>query len=221
MNAIVRRFVLKDLHFARGVMIGAVLIALLAIPLLTLGPVGRYAAFILMIVAGAAPGSFICGALVVTERKERSNLFALALPISPVQATLAKALAAVTAYLVPWAVLMAGTFALFYIAHSPKGLLPLGTMVWVFLLDQFCLQLAVSLTTSSDALFTTVIVFCSVSISMYFYVTLSVPTFAAQLPQAAATWSPMVFKVIAIELLIAVALLAYTFWRVSRQKDFV
>jgi len=220
-NAVLRSFVAKDLYFARPVMIGSVLVALLAIPLLSLGSLGRYAAMILMVCAGAVPNFFICGMLVVTERKERVNLFTLGLPISGAKAALAKALAAATAYIVPWTVMLIGTFVLFAVAHAPKGLLPFGTMAWVFLFDQFCLVLTVTLTSKSEALFSTVIVVCNVSISFYFYSFLSLHVISDSMPSAVAAWSPFVLKVIAIELLIGLALLSFTFWHVTRQRDFI
>jgi ABC-2 type transport system permease protein len=220
-NAVVTRFVLKDLYFARTVIAGAIAIALLAIPLLALGPVGRDAAFILMVCAGAIPASFICMALIVGERKERANLFTLSLPISGRQSQLAKMLAAATAYLLPWTLLILGTFALFGISHAPRGMLPLGTMVWVFLLDQFCLTLAVTMTSPSEGWVTMTIIFCSVSISFYFYLFISMPQIAHQLPGATAVWTPFELKVIAVEVIIAIALVLFALWRVMRRKDFV
>jgi ABC-2 family transporter protein len=221
MNATLARFVLKDLYFARPVMVGAIAIALLAIPLLALGPIGRYAALILMVCAGAVPSSFICMALIVGERKERANLFALSLPISGRQTQLAKMLAAATAYLLPWVVLILGTFIVFAIAHAPRGMLPFGTMIWVFLLDQFCLMLAVAITSTTDGWVTMTVVICSVSISFYFYAFLSIPQISAQLPQATAVWTPFELRVIAIELAIAIALLAFALWQLMRKRDFI
>jgi ABC-2 family transporter protein len=221
MNAALSRFVLKDLYFAWPVMVGAIALALLAIPLLALGPIGRYAALILMICAGAVPPSFICMALIVGERKERANLFALSLPISGRQTQLAKMLAAATAYLLPWAVLILGTFVVFSLSHAPRGMLPFGTMVWVFLLDQFCLMLAVAITSTTDGWVTVTIVICSVSISFYFFTFLSIPQMSAQLSQATAVWTPFELRVIAIELAIAIALLAFALSHVLRRRNFI
>lgn len=221
MKGVIRQLVLKDLYFARGVMLGAIALALISIPLLALGPMGRFSAMILTIFAGAAPSAFICGMLIVTERKERANLFSLSLPVSGRQMLIAKILAAAAAYLLPWIVLLVGTFLLFTARHAPMGLLPFGTMLWVFLLDEFCLTLAVAVSTRGEPWYTLAVLGCSLAISFYIFSFLSIPSLSAQLPGATAVWSPFVLRVIAVELLIAVAFALLIAWQLMRRTDFV
>jgi ABC-2 type transport system permease protein len=221
MNAVVRRLVLKDLYFARGAMLGSIVLALISIPLLALGSMGRFSAMILMVCAGAAPGAFICGMLIVSERKERANLFSLSLPVSGRQMLVAKMLAAAAAYLLPWVVLLVGTFVLFSIVHAPMGMLPFATMLWVFLLDEFFLTLAISVSSRAEGWFTVAVVVCNVAISFYMFSFLSVPSLSAQLPGATAIWSPFIVHVIAVEVLVAVALASFMGWQLSRRTDFL
>lgn len=221
MNAVIRRLILKDLYFTRGVMLGAIVLALISIPLLALGPMGRYSAMILMVFAGAAPSSFICGMLIVSERKERANLFSFSLPASGRQMLTAKIMAAAVAYLLPWIVLLVGAFLLFSVSRAPMGLLPFGTMLWVFLLDEFCLTLAVSVSIRAEGWWTTTILGCSLAISFYIFSFLNVPSISATLPSAIPIWSPIVVKVIAVELLIAAALASVIGWQVARKTDFI
>lgn len=221
MSSPVWRYLLKDLHFSRAFIIGTVLIALVALPLTALGPVGMYSAMILMICAGAAPATFICMYLIVAERKERANLFSLSLPISATQVALAKIGAAAVAYLLPWTLLAAGAAALFSVVHVQLGLLPFGTMFWLFMLDEFFLMLAVTISSRSEGLTTATIVFCNVAISFYIFVFLHVPSIARDYGGAVAVWNRFVFGVIAAELGIAVLLVLLTLWTLSRKKDFV
>ena len=221
MNAVLRQLVLKDLYFARGVMLGAMVIALISIPLLALGAIGRFSAMILMVFAGAAPASFISGMLIVSERKERANLFSLSLPVSCRQMLIAKMLAAATAYFIPWIVLLVGTFTFFSVNHVPRGLLPFATMLWVFLLDQFFLCLAVAVSSRTEGWFTVVIVACSLSISFYIFTFMSLPSVTAHLPSITAVWSPIVIHVIAAELLVALAFASFIGWQLARRRDFI
>jgi len=221
MNAVIQHLVRKDLYFARAVMLGAIVVALISIPLLALGPIGRYSAMILMVCAGAAPSAFICGALIVAERKERANLFSLSLPVSGRQMLMAKMLAAATAYLLPWLVLLGGTFFVYSASHAPKGLLPFGTMFWVFLLDEFFLTLAVAISSRAEGWYTVAVVVCNVAISFYIFTFLNVRSLSAQLPSATAIWSSLVVQVIAVEVLVAVALASFIAWQLSRRTDFV
>lgn len=221
MKVVLRHLVLKDLYFARGVMLGAIALALISIPLLALGPIGRYSAMILMVCAGAIPSSFICGMLIMAERKERANLFSLSLPVSGRQMLVAKMLAAATAYLLPWIVLLVGTFFVFSALHAPMGLLPFGTMLWIFLLDHFFLELAVAVSSRTEGWYTVAIVVCNVSISFYIFTFLNVRSLSAQLPSVTAIWSPLVVQVIAVETLVAVALASFIAWQLSRRTDFI
>jgi ABC-type transport system involved in multi-copper enzyme maturation permease subunit len=220
-SSVVARYILKDLYFSWPLMAGAIAVAVLAVPLTALGSIGLFSAMILVVVAGAAPSSFICMYLIAMERKEKSHIFALSLPISGAQVQLAKVLAATTAYVVPWVVMAAGTIALFTVLHVPKGSLPFGIMLWVFLLDQFCLMLAVTAAVGSEALSTVVIVICNVSISFYFFIFLNAPALGKSLASPVAVWSPFVLKVIVIELAVAVLLIAVMSWRLSHTKDFI
>ena len=220
-GSVVLRYALKDLYFSRAFIIGTLVAAALALPLTALGSTGTYAAMILMICAGAAPASFICMYLIVAERKERANLFSLSLPISATQVALAKIAAAAIAYFLPWALLAVGTAALFSVAHVGLGVLPFGWMFWVFMLDEFCLMLAVTVSSGSDALTTATIVFCNVAISFYIFVFVHVPSIARDIGGTVAVWSPFVLEVIAAELAIALLLMAVMLWTLLRRKDFV
>jgi len=221
MNAVIRQLVLKDLYFSRPVMLGAIVIALISIPLLSLGSIGRYAAMILMVCAGAVPSSFICGALIVGERKERANLFSLSLPVSGQQMLIAKMLAAAAAYMIPWIVLLVGAVLVFSASHAPMGLVPFGIMFWVFLLDEFFITLAASLSSRAEGWFTVAVVVCNVSISFYIFSFLTVSSIAKQLPSVTAVWSPLVFRVLTVEVLFAVALASLIGWQLSRRTDFI
>lgn len=221
MNGVIRHLVIKDLYFARGVMVGAIVIALISIPLLALGTIGRFSAMILMVFAGAAPASFISGMLFVTERKERANLFSLSLPVTCRQMFFAKMLAAAIAYLIPWIVLLVGTFVFFSLNHVPMGLLPFATMLWVFLLDQFFLCLTVAMSSRAEGWFTVAIIGCSLSISFYIFTFLNLPSVTAHLPSATAVWSPIIIHVIAVELLVAVAFASFVGWQLAHRTDFI
>lgn len=220
-TSILQRYVWKDLYFTRSLIVGSLVVALLAIPLLALGPKGRFAAMILMICCGAAPVSFICIYLIVMERKDRSLLFALSLPISPARATLAKIIAATTAYVIPWLLIALGAVALFVTSHAPQGMLPFGVMFWVFLLDQFCLMLIITVTSGSEALSTATLVICNVSISFYFFMFLNTRAIAAHIGSPVAVWDRFVLTTIGIELAIAALLIAGMLWKLSRRRDFV
>lgn len=220
-GSVLWRFVQKDLYFATPLMVGAVLCGIVALPLVRLGAAGAYLAMVLMICGGAAPAVFLCMYSVLGERKERSALFALSLPISTFEHSLAKVIAASIGFFLPWAVLALGALIAFQVLPLPAGVLPLGALFWVFALDQFALMLVVTMMTDSEAATVSAIVVFNVSIGFYIFVVSRIPAVAAHVGGPVAVWSPVVFQILAVQAVIAVLAIGLLLAALARKKDFV
>ncbi len=219
-NSVVRAFILKDFYASRWTMVGALLTAAVALAVAKTGPLGAYTALIFLISAGAAPAVFLCMFLVMAERKEKTHLFCLSLPISGRQYALAKIAAASAAFVIPWAVIAAVIAMLVAILPEPTGFIPFGCMLWTFALDLFALMIAITMVGNSDALNMVGIIFFNTSFGFYFFIFLHIPAIAQHNSDAHAVWSPIVFQVIGAQLLIAAALIGFTLWRLSKRRDF-
>jgi hypothetical protein len=209
-------FLLKDLYFSRFLILGAFVIAAAALVLFKLAS-AYFAAFIVMFCAGAVPAAFLCMFLVAGERQERSHLFALSLPISPARYMLAKVLAVTIAFVAPWVVL--GVGAALVLANMPlgAGLLPYGTLTWLFVLDQYFMLLAVTVASQSTAAVIVAMIVFNLAPSFFFYY-LGTNSITAT-PAAVAVLSPNVLRVLTTELAAAAVLFALTLWSVFRQRD--
>ena len=219
--SVFRTYVQKDLFFATPIMIGAVLCGIISIGLVHLGSVGTYAALIVMICAGASPAVFICMYSILGERKERSNLFAVSLPISTSEYVFGKLTAACLGFLVPWGVLALGALLVFRTLPVPAGVLPAGVLFWGFTFVQFAGMLAVTMLSDSEALTVAAIVVFNVSISFYIFLIMHIPDVAAHVNGKVAVWSPVVFEFLAGELLLAVLIIALLLVRLARKRDFI
>jgi hypothetical protein len=209
-------FLLKDLYFSRVLIAAAFITAAIALALFKLA--GAYfAAFIVMFCAGSAPAAFLCLGLIFGERQERAHLFSLSLPISPARYMLAKVLAITCAFVGTWLLLGGGTALLLEGMPLGAGLLPYSVATWLFVLDQFCLLLAVGAASQSGAVMVGAMLFYNISPAFFFYYMGANEITAA--PGAIAVWTPQVQRVITSELAIVAALLALTLWCVFRQKD--
>jgi ABC-2 type transport system permease protein len=220
-NPVMRQFILKDLYAVRWTMIGALLTAVIALAIARTGSLGAYAAMIFLISAGAAPAVFVCMFLVIAERKEKTNLFCLSLPISGRQYALAKISAAAIAFLIPWALIAVLIAALITIFPVPTGFAPFGCMLWTFALDLFAMLVAITMVGESEGLTTAGIVFFNSSFGFYFFIFMRIPAIGQHSSDAHALWSPIVFQVIGAQLLIAAALIAFTLWRLTKRRDFI
>src|SRR5262249_45704630 len=159
-------------------------------------------AMIFLISAGAAPAVFICMFLVIAERKEKTNLFCLSLPISGRQYALAKIAAASIAFLVPWALIAIAVTGLMMIFPGPTGFVPFGSMLWPFAPDLFALMVAITMVGESEGLTIAGIVFFNTSFGFYFFIFQRIPAIGQHSNDAHALWSPIVFQVIGAQLLI-------------------
>jgi ABC-2 type transport system permease protein len=211
----------RDLRISMGLIVTALVLGIIAFALAGHGKVASFVSTFLLICAGIAPGVFICSLMIWTERKDKSRLFSLSLPISPPRYALAKATAASIAYLAPWAALAATALIGYTLLSAPSGPAPLMTALWLFLLDQFCIFLCITLVTDSDLWFTAAIVFVNTSIAPFFFVMTNIPSIGPHINGPTAFWSSTVITILAVELTVAAAVVAFTIYRISRTRDFV
>lgn len=220
-RSVLWRVFLKDWYMARWFTVGSLVLGAVALGLASLGPSGAYPAMILLIVALVMQGTMLCMYGIVTERKERAALFSLTLPISTLQHAAVKALAIVTAFLLPWVILAAAALALRETSTIPAGIIPVAVAGWVFLLDIFCILLGVALSTDSEGWTVLTLVVTNTSISFFFYFVMKVPGIAAAIGGPVAVWSPAMIEILAVELGALVVIAVLTFARLARKKDFV
>jgi ABC-2 type transport system permease protein len=211
----------RDLRFAGILILTGLVLGILGLGFAGRGKVGSFVSIILLITGGLAPGIFICSIFLWGEIKEKSRLFSLSLPISPAHYALAKGLAALIAYVMPWAVVAATAIVGYTALSVPSGGAPLMATLWLFLLDVFCIFLCITLVSDSEALFIAGIVFVNTSIAPFFFVVQNIPSIGSHVNDATALWSPAAFTAMGIEIAIAIFIIAFTGYRILRMRDFV
>ncbi len=82
---------------------------------------------------------------VAQERKEKTMLFILSLPVSAMDYTMAKVMATGIAFGVPWLVLTAATAITIVVSPIPDGVLPCWMTLLGYLLAYFCALLGIAL----------------------------------------------------------------------------
>lgn len=221
-TSIVWRLVAKDLYLYRwliGVALG-VGVGSLFIPRVGEGP--NNVMLILLLTSVVALGIFIGIYGIMNERKEKSLLFVLSLPISTRQYTLAKVAAALIAFLIPWSILTAAMVGLtLWFDPPPDGSLPTAITMMLFFLANFCVLITLALIAHSE--FWAVVAVFATNISVSFYMT-TVPGLPGIREHAAGptpVWNPTVVTVLGAEALVIVLSLAALFFVQFRKKDFL
>ena len=224
MNAtIVRRLAVKDWHFNRWPMLGYLVAGAAALAVLGMGSdLSFYVGSILLISAVIAVGVHLIMLTVVYERKEKTLPFVMSLPVSPTEYTTAKILANVSAFLVPWLVLVTATIVMAQnSSRLPAGLIPFAVLVLGELFVAYCVMLAVALMTESEGWTIFAVVIMNLSLNLFLYSVSKVPSIEGPMTGPVAVWSREALLILGAEALAVVALLALTFWVQSRKKDFL
>jgi ABC-2 type transport system permease protein len=225
-RSIVGRLIAKDLYLYRWLIAGALLAAVASLVLSGFDEgdnvrTGLNLGFLLFITTIIAFGIAIAMLVILKERQDRSQLFVLSLPVSTAQYAIAKVLAALAAYLVPWLALTAGVVVLTVASGRPHGGIPFFVLMMTLFLGNFCLLMAVIVITMSERWAVAGILLTNVAVTVFLVEIGNLPGVAGRAEDAVATWSPTVLTVLAVEVVWILLSLGLAFALPSRKKDFV
>ena len=178
--------------------------------------------FILLLTSIVALGVFIAIYGIMTERKEKTLLFVLSLPISTTQYTAAKVASSLIAFLIPWLVLTLTIVVLTVALDEPlDGRLPFTVTMMFFFLANFCVLIAVLLISGTEVWSVVGVVFTNILVSVYLTTVQQLPGIREYLEGPIAVWSPTILTILGVEAAVIALSLGLTFFVQSRKKDFV
>lgn len=224
MNAsIVKLLILKDWYFLRWPILGYLGAGALALALLSAGREGAFfAGSILLMTVLISAGIHVAMATVVQERTDQTLPFVMSLPISPRDYTVAKILANVLIFLVPWLVLLLGTlFLIVLLVDVPDGLIPFTVLLLTELFLGYILVLAVALVSESQGWAIGAIVFGNLFFQAFMYIVSHMPSIAATIEGPVAVWNGPAVGLLLSEIAAIVLLLGLTFYFQNRKTDFL
>ena len=219
----IRRLILKDWYMQRWLILGSVLGGLVALGIVCLGGQAAFTiGIILLITALVAVGAQLAIATMVNERKEQTLSFVMSLPISYVEYTMSKLLGTVLIFMVPWTLLVLGSFALFAIPHGvPHGLFPFTAIMATEILVNTCLIIAVALVTESQPWTVGAIMVGNIGINVIGFFIAHLPGIARGMGGTAMMWSSTASVALVVEFAMIALLLGLTFFFQSRKRDFL
>lgn len=220
-RSIVGRLILKDLYLGRWLIGGTTLAGIISLATMPLSSTGYYVGSVSLLCVLIVLNIFVNFQFVLGERKDKTQLFVLSLPISTGQYTTAKVISSTLAFGIPWLLLTLGCAAVIDASAIPNGMIPTSVAVLTYILAYFCVFLAVGLVTESSAWTTTTIIVGNISVNFLIPWLLGQPSVMATRDGAVAVWSSEVIMVIVAELVIGVLALALSIWTSARNRNFV
>ena len=218
-RSLVGRLVAKDLYLYRWFIVGSTIAGLASLLVSGLHDLTGLIMFMTTIVA---LGVFIAMYGILVERKEKTLLFVLSLPVTPLQYATAKVLAALIAFLVPVIVLAA--IALGYnlaFDPPPNGEIPVTVAMLGLFLANFCLLVSLLLITGMEVWAVAGILFTNLTIPIFMNAVHTLPGVREHVQGPVAVWSPEILTVLGIEVLVALLALGIAFTVQSRRTDFI
>jgi ABC-2 type transport system permease protein len=222
MNIVTRKLVAKELHVNRYVVAGASAGSVLSILIAALGKTGFSIGSLMWITVIIANGVMLALYGVMNERKERSMLFVLSLPLSIADYVRAKMLGLALCFFVPWLVATVAAIVLVLAKDDvPDGLLPYTVLLSLYMLANFLVLLCWTLHVNSEAWISAAIVITNMGVSIYMFVVGAQPGLQNFIYGPAPVWNQTAWTVLIIEL--GVIALAFTlpFLLAARRRDFV
>ena len=123
-RSIVGQLVAKDLRLASPLVVGSVVVGLLSLAVLPWNRIAFFVGGIAFLVVLVLMNVLLVSMSLISERKEKTRLFVLSLPVSTMQYNVAKLLSSLIAYAVPAVLLTAVAVLLFAVTPLPNGFIP-------------------------------------------------------------------------------------------------
>jgi ABC-2 type transport system permease protein len=218
-RSMIGRLVAKDLYLYRWFIVGSTIAGLASLLVSGLHDLTGLIMFMTTIVA---LGVFIAMYGILVERKEKTLLFVLSLPVTPLQYAAAKVLAALIAFLVPVTVLAAIAIG-YNLAFDPppNGEIPVTVAMLGLFLANFCLLVSLLLITGMEVWAVAGILFTNLTIPIFMNTVHTLPGVREHVQGPVAVWSPEILTILGIEALVALIALGIAFTVQSRRTDFI
>jgi ABC-2 type transport system permease protein len=220
-RSLIRALILKDLYLCRWIVGISVALGLLAVAILPLGTVAFYIGSVSVVCVLIVLNVFLVTFWVVQERKDKTMLFVLSLPISTSQYLVAKMASNFIAFFVPWLMVTVAGIVMVDLSGIPNGYIPFMVTILVYILSYYCVLLSVALVSDSMAWTTTVIITGNVSVNFMIPLAIRFPSVADNIRGATAQWGTDVIATLAIETALGIVAMAAVFALHSKKKDFI
>jgi ABC-2 type transport system permease protein len=217
----VKRLILKDWYFQRWPIVGLLALGVMAILLMAAGGSGAfYLGSVLLLTVLITTGILLPVTTVIGEHKGQTLAFVMSLPVSVREYTVAKILANLLIFLIPFLALAVGAMTLFLLGGA-GGLIPFSTIVLAELLASYCLLLSVALISGSEGWTIGVMAVTNLFFQGFLYYLAHIPSIANTMSGHTIIWNRTEVFLLMGELTLTLILLVVTFVLQERKTGFL
>jgi ABC-type transport system involved in multi-copper enzyme maturation permease subunit len=221
-RALVLRLMAKDVYLNRQMMIAALIGGSVSLILAGTSRLGYDIGSVSFITTMMAFGVILAMYSITQERKDRSAMFVLSLPLAPMDYVRAKLLGTTLTYFIPWSVLSAGAILVIALTPIPDGLMPMTVLLLVYFLFTFSVMTLVALLVSSEAKTMLAIIGTNMSLTFFMFGLARSPGIGFGLDRKETPlWTGSFFALLATELTLIAIALAIPLCFNLRRKEFL
>jgi ABC-2 type transport system permease protein len=218
---LIRLLVAKDWQLYQKQLAAFVLAGILALCLLGMArPWSFYLGSLLLIIVLVAAACFSISTSLLVERKEQTLAFVMSLPVSPLDFTLAKLAGNLLTFIVPFAVLLAGTLGVILYTPLPDGLFAYSLLIFGHIALAYSLSLAVAMRVESEGWNTFAMIASMVMINPFMMALTQIDAISSTISEDAIVFSAPALAILGTQALISVLAIGHTAWWHGRKSAF-
>lgn len=219
--SMIKKLILKDWHLNQKIIAMYMAGSILALSVISLGEAQFYMASVLLICMLIGLGNHQIAITIINERKEQTLPFIMSLPISPLDYAIAKLIANMTLFIIPWILIVAGLLAVLITTELPNGLIPYSIIFCTFFLVNYVITWAVGMAFESEGVIIFVMVFLNCLTSPFMYVLGKTPAVMNNIQGKEALWNTTSAGILVTEIVLAVIVMLIALFLQTRKKTFL
>ena len=221
MNPVVRKLIAKELYLYRWLIAVTVFSGLVCLGVSCLGRISFGIGSIMFLTVVVAYGCVLPMFSITSDRKEKSVVFVLSLPISRADYRRSKMAGVLLSFLIPWCVLLAAAVVVIKASLIPDGMILLTVLLMGLVLTNFCLIVSVLMVTASET-FTILLILCTnVSVTFFIVGLTNLTSIGPASARQTLVWDTAALTVLGCEAAAIVVLTFISVWTSGREPDIV
>ncbi len=215
----IKRLIVKEFHIYQKQFAAYVIGLLIGLTLIGMAKTWAfYAGGMILLVLLICVGGFAIQSSLLNERREHTLTFMMSLPLTPMTFFWSKVLANLVLYLVPFAIVLAGTAFLVLFTPLPDGILIWSFLIYGFLATNYFISLSAALVLESEGWNIFVQIAVSTFVGPFMVLLGTIDTIGKKIQSNEVVLSQEALGIFVLELTIMVLALAFA-RSVYRRKD--
>jgi hypothetical protein len=220
-NPMIGKLIRKELSLNRFFIVGALSAGLLSVAISLIGRVAFGVGAIMFLTVVIAYAVILPMFTIVNERKEKSRLFVLSLPVSRGDYLLAKVIGVTFSFLIPWSVLLAVALAVILATPVPDGMFVYTTLIMMFAFADFCVVACAATFIDKEGLMALVIICMNMSVTFFIVGISSLTSIGADTLRDVVNWRPPALTILGSEVAAIVVAFLVLLWIAGREPEVV